>query len=129
MKNIIAIIYWMFITNNNSIPYFRALLLITLGLLLHIAQIIILTSIITGHIFLHKSAESRPIQWLWGSIYLMAALIILSVIYSKKKLDRIVISQKAINRAKWVIPVYFIFSIFLFTILIIIYKKLLFPMT
>jgi hypothetical protein len=106
MKKIVATIYWMFKSNNHSIPYHRTLMLIVLSFMLHCFQILFLINILTGYLFFQKSNELRAIQWIWGSISLILIMVVLSTMYKKKDLDKIEVSEKTLKKAKLLIPFY-----------------------
>jgi|GEM_PF-3732067 len=126
MKKIIAVIYWMFKSDKDEMPYLRTLMIVMLGSVLHGFQIIFLVSIVTNQILFQKSEASRSIQWFWASVCLIVLIFILSLTYRKKELDKIVVTESKIQRARFYIPVYFTVSILLLMIIALFYKTQLF---
>lgn len=116
---IAAIIYRGYDERGINIPHFRALITIALILFLHAVHIGLLFKLPSGYIIPWSSTASRPMQWFWGILYFGAIISIVAVVFKKSKLDKVSLSQKQIDRARTILPIYLTLSIGLLAFLLI----------
>ncbi|WP_133054805.1 hypothetical protein [Niastella populi] len=87
--------------------------------MLHLTHIGLIFDIPSYWVFPWSSESTKTIQWLNGGVYFGILFIMGHLVFNRKKIDAIEVSEKSINRAKIVLPVYFVLSILLMGVLLI----------
>ena len=122
MKRILyiaATIYRLYEKQDTGIAHFRMIATFILLFMLHLTHIGLLFNIPSHWVFPWSSESKRAIQWLNGGVYFGILFIIAHLIFSRKKIDPIEVSEKSISRAKIVLPVYFVLAILMLGVLLI----------
>lgn len=113
-----AIIYRTYDDRGIDIPHFRMLATVVFMLFLHVVHVGLLFNLSTDDLFLYQS-EGKRLHWLSFTIYFVAPVLVLAIVFNKKKLDEVSVTQKQINRGRTVLPIYMTLSIVLMVILLI----------
>jgi hypothetical protein len=116
---IAATIYRLYEKQGTGISHFRMIATVILLLMLHLTYIGLIFDLPSHWVFPWSSESTTAIQWLNGGVYFGFLFIIGHLIFSRKKIDAIAVSEKSINRAKIVLPVYFVLSILVMGVLLI----------
>lgn len=122
MKRILyiaATIYRLYEKQGTGIAHFRMIATVILLLMLHLTHIGLLFKIPSHWVFPWSSESKKAVQWLNGGVYFGFLFIIGHLVFSRKKIDPIAVSEKSINRAKIVLPVYLVLSILMMGVLLI----------
>src|SRR4030095_3047123 len=106
-----AIIYRTYEDKGLDIPHFRAIATVIFSLFLHIVQIALVFDIPSHYIIPWSSSESKGVQWMKASLYFTIPIILISVIFSKRKLDKISVSEDQIYNGRKILPIYLILTI------------------
>ncbi len=114
-----AIVYRMYEDRGASIPYFRTIITILLILLLHTVHIGLLFNLPSRWIFPWMDVRGRFIQWAFGIFYFGSVTLVFVVLFQKRSLEKIEVTQMQIERANNIIPYYLAFCILLLTALLI----------
>lgn len=107
-----ASIYQMFNASSrtNDIPYFRTLATIIGLLMLHLFQLTLIFNLKSDYFMPWKNGDSKDLMYLkgMGSIFFLAG--ILSLLFRRKKIEAIYVSEVQIRRTRTIIIWYFIAS-------------------
>ena len=119
LYRIVAIIYQNYDERGVGIPHFRTIITVVFILFIHAVHIGLLFELPSNFIMPWDSSLNKPIQWFWGILYFGALISIISIVFSKSKLDKIVLSQKQMERGRTILPIYLALSIGLTAFLLI----------
>jgi hypothetical protein len=114
-----AIIYKTYDDKGLDIPHFRAISTVIFCLFLHIVHIGLLLDVPSNFLMPWNSQESKALQWLKAAIFFTIPILLISIVFTKKKLDSVSVTDNQISKAKRILPVYFFLSIALLVILLI----------
>lgn len=116
---IVAIIYRSYEDRGVDIPHFRAIVTTVLILFLHMVHIGLAFDISSKWIMPWNSDSSRSSQWLFGLIYFGTFIVIIAFVFQKRKLEKINVSQRQIDRGRLILPIYLTLSIVILLVLLI----------
>lgn len=119
VSKIVAAIYHTYDDRGISIPHFRAIITIVIILFLHAVHIGLLFNIPSKWLMPWDADSSKSTQWLFGFLYFGVVIAIILSAFSKEKLDKVEVTQKQMNRAKTILPIYLTLCILLLAILLI----------
>jgi uncharacterized membrane protein YagU involved in acid resistance len=119
VSKIVAAIYRTYDDRGISIPHFRAIITIVIILFLHAVHIGLLFNIPSKWLMPWDADSSKSTQWLFGFLYFGVVIAIILSAFSKEKLDKVEVTQKQMNRAKTILPIYLTLCILLLAILLI----------
>ncbi len=114
-----AIIYRSFEDRGTDIPHFRALITMLSIWSMHIVHIILISKKSIDYIFPWSTNLDRGEQKIYGLAYFGLILTFLSIVFRESKLRKVEVSQKQIDRARTIIPVYLTFCILIMVVLLI----------
>jgi len=116
---VFAIIYRTFDDRGLDSPYFRALIMVVFLFFIHLVSFGLLFNIPSGYIMPWNSQFSKGIQWLFAIIYFGTLMTFIFLVFNKKKVDKIAISDDEIQTGRRILPIYITLSmIFLFILLV-----------
>ena len=119
LYRLIAIIYRTYDDRGMDIPHFRTLVTIIAILFLHLVQIGLLFTYPSNHVMPWSSNDSKGMQWIKSALYFLIPILLLTLIFNKKKLDTIPVTDSQINRGRIILPLYLIVSFASFICLLI----------
>jgi hypothetical protein len=106
-----AIIYRTYIDRGQDIPYFRTIVTIVSILFLHAVHVGLLFDIPSTYIMPWSSDETKSVRWVYGTIYFGILYTIISMVFKKNTLEKVIVTPSQIKRCKTVLPIYLIASI------------------
>ena len=106
-----AIIYKTFINRGQDIPYFRTIVTILSILFLHAGQMVLLFDIPSNYMMPWSSKETKLMRWVYGTTYFVISYTLISMIFKKSILEKIIVTPEQIKRCKIVLPIYLIASL------------------
>ena len=116
---VFAIIYRTFDDRGLDSPYFRALVMVVFLFFIHLVSIGLLFNLPSGYIMPWNSQFSKWIQWLFALIYFGTLMTFSFLVFNKKKVDKIPVSEGEIETGRRILPIYITLSmIFLFILLV-----------
>ena len=118
-SKIVAVIYRMYDDRGISIPHFRAIITIVIILFLHAVHIGLLFNIPSKWLMPWDANSSKSTQWSFGFLYFGILIAIILSVFSKDKLDKVEVTQKQMDRARTIVPIYLTLCIVLLAILLI----------
>lgn len=116
---IAAIIYKSYDEKGVGIPHFRTITTIVFILFMHIVQIGLVFRISSNYLMPWSSTSNKGTQWFYAFLYFAIFIGIILFFFSKKKLDKVELTRKQIDRGKIILPIYFTVC-FLFVIILLI---------
>ena len=116
---IAAIIYHTYDQKGLDIPHFRTITTIVMILFLHIVHIGLIFNLPSDYIMPWNSKANKSSQWLYASLYFGGFIALIALIFRKKKLDSINVTQKQIDRSRIIIPVYLVVCLILLVALLV----------
>ncbi len=114
-----AIIYRTYDDRGAHSPYFDAILTMIIILFFHAVHIGLLFNIPSDYIMPWSSKASRPMQWFYGTLYFGVIITVISIIFRKSKLEKVVVSQTQIDRGRSILPIYLASCLILLLVLLI----------
>ena len=114
-----AIIYRTYDDRGLDIPHFRAIVTIIFLLFMYAVCVGLLFNIPSHYIIPWSSQESKNSQWLKALIYFLIPITLLSIVFNKKKLDDVVVTENQIYNGRKILPVYLVASIILLMLLLL----------
>ncbi len=118
---VFAIIYRSFDDRGLDIPYFRSLLIVVLLFIIHIFSIGLLLNIPLNFIIPWNPQGGVWKRWLIESIAFGAVVLTAILIFSKKKVDRIVVTEGEIQKGRKILPLYISFSFAVLFVLLVVH--------
>lgn len=119
LSYLVAIIYRSYDDRGVDIPYFRTCLTVVLSLFLHAVQIGLIFDLPSSYIMPWDSTSSRSNQWLWGFVYFGVLIFLFVVIFKKRKIENIEISDKVVDRGRNILPFYLFFNVLILVLLLV----------
>jgi hypothetical protein len=116
---VFAIIYRTFDDRGLDLPYFRALVIVVFLFFIHIVSIGLLFNIPSGYIMPWNSQMSKWIQWLFAVIYFGTLMTFTFLVFNKKKVDKIPITEDEIETGRRILPIYITLSMIFLVILLV----------
>lgn len=119
MRYASATIYRLYEKQLRGIPHFRMLGTFVLLFIFHLTHIALILNLPSDWIFPWSSESTKLIQWLNGAVYVGFLFCIAQLIFPRKKIENIEVSEKSIRRAKIILPVYLVLSLLLMAALLV----------
>ena len=116
---VFAIVYKTYDDKGNHSPYFDTVLTFVFLLFLHLVQIGLLFNLPSDCIMPWSSRESKGLQWLKASIYFCVPILFAALLFKKKRIERVPVSDDQIYKARTIIPIYIALSLILLFILLV----------
>jgi hypothetical protein len=116
---IIAVVYRSYDDRGVDIPYFRTCMTVVLSLFIHAVQVGLVFNLPSGYIMPWSSSTDRSSQWIFGSIYFGFFILLFMLIFKRKKIEGIELSQSVIDRGQRILPIYLFINVTLLILLLV----------
>jgi hypothetical protein len=119
-----AKVYWFYNSSEKTkdVPYMRTLFTILLLGILQFFQIVLLFELNSTELLPWASTDNKAIQYLKGMVALAILTTLLSLIFRKKDIVKITVTDDQIDSTKRFLLWYFILSLFFLSLLFFMYK-------
>lgn len=119
LYKIVAIVYRTYDDRGQDIPHFRAIITILFLFFVNTVHLGLLFDIPSKYIMPWNSNEGRIMRWIKSGVYFLAPIVLLSIVFNKRKLDTVPVTDRQIYRGRRILPIYIILSIILLVVLLI----------
>jgi polyferredoxin len=66
-----------------------------------------------------SSEDAKIIQWAFATCFVLVPILLLTVVFNRKALDKIEVTDKQINRGRKILPIYILVSLIVLVTLLI----------
>lgn len=116
---LIAIIYRTYDDRGHDIPHFKAIVTVLFLFFVNIVCVGLLFDIPSEYIMPWISQEGKTMQSIKATIYFIVPIVLFSIIFNKKILDKIPVTERQIYRGRRILPIYILASTILLVVLLV----------